>query len=182
MLKKTPKKHRGAVDRQAENEQKEGLKSLAVMLLAGCCVLGFAGFLYLSPLLHYSPPTPKQTPMSLPTVHYEFYERLPKQKFYSFPRGMQVDQDTAEPLEDAKSLEKTHFLQIKSYYDPDEADNKRTQVLLAGVDAQVERHQTKEGKTVFVVVSALMDEHSAKAAYRRLQTSGIDALLVTHKP
>lgn len=180
MLKKTPKKHRGAIDRQAENAQKEGLKSLAIMLLAGLFVLGFAGFLYLSPLLHYSPPKPKKSEMVLPKVDYEFYERLPKQKFYAIPKGMgDVPQQVSVPESVADDK---YFLQIKSYYNADEADNKRSEVLMAGVDAVVERHQTQEGELVFVVVSAPMDEQNAKTAHRRLQNSGIDALLLRQNP
>lgn len=178
MLKKTPKKRRGAIDRQAENTQKEGLKSLVMMFLAGLCVLGFAGFLYLSPLLHYVPTKPKPSEMVLPKMDYEFYERLPKQKFYSIPKGMD---DTPKEALNSADKSGSYFLQIKSYYTPDEADNKRSEVLMAGVDAVVEQ-QTQAGQTVFVVVSTPMNEQSAKAAYRRLQTSGIDAILMANTP
>lgn len=72
-----------------------------------------------------------------------------------------------------------YFLQMKSYDNASDADKRRSEVLLAGVDAQVEIRELDDGTTAYVVVSApFANEEVAGVAYERLKASGIDALIV----
>lgn len=97
--------------------------------------------------------------------------------------------ETSEPQEDEGSAEDIkiqaskiqYVLRVKSYESASEADSRRAEVMMAGVDAEVKRQEV-EGGVVFTVVSTpFANKEMAKSAYDRLSASGIDSLVVEQK-
>src|SRR5699024_967586 len=73
----------------------------------------------------------------------------------------------------------TYILQINSFGDADEADRRRAQVLMAGVDARVVKNTTSNGLPIYQVISRPMNNRQAVAtAQQRLQNNGIDSIIV----
>lgn len=77
----------------------------------------------------------------------------------------------------------TYILQIRSYTTADEADVKRAEVLMAGVDAVVvKRTDSAKGTHFYQVVSTPMkSREEASQASTRLRNNGIDSLIVEQK-
>ena len=76
----------------------------------------------------------------------------------------------------------TYILQINSFGNADEADRRRAQVLMAGVDAKVVKNTTNTGAPIYQVVSRPMSNRQAVAtAQQRLQNNGIDSIIVEQR-
>ena len=76
----------------------------------------------------------------------------------------------------------TYILQINSFGDADEADRRRAQVLMAGVDARVVKNTTSNGLPIYQVISRPMNNRQAVAtAQQRLQNNGIDSIIVEQR-
>lgn len=77
----------------------------------------------------------------------------------------------------------TYILQIRSYPDAKEADDKRAEVMLAGVDALVVRRVDKAtGASFYQVVSMPMTSRAeASQALLKLRNNGIDAMMVEQR-
>ena len=76
----------------------------------------------------------------------------------------------------------TYILQINSFGDADEADRRRAQVLMAGVDAKVVKSTTGNGLPIYQVISRPMNSRQAVAtAQQRLQNNGIDSIIVEQR-
>lgn len=76
----------------------------------------------------------------------------------------------------------SYILQVRSYDNADEADVKRSEVLMAGVDAEVVKREMGDGGVLYQVVSTPMTTRDeAMTAYNRLQTNGIDSVVVEQK-
>lgn len=76
----------------------------------------------------------------------------------------------------------TYILQINSFGDADEADRRRAQVLMAGVDAKVVKSTTGNGLPIYQVISRPMSSRQAVAtAQQRLQNNGIDSIIVEQR-
>lgn len=76
----------------------------------------------------------------------------------------------------------TYILQINSFGDADEADRRRAQVLMAGVDARVVKNTTGNGLPIYQVISRPMNNRQAVAtAQQRLQNNGIDSIIVEQR-
>lgn len=76
----------------------------------------------------------------------------------------------------------TYILQIRSYNNADEADRRRADVLMTGVDAEVVKRGDGMGGTLYQVVSVpFMSKEAAMTAYKRLQSNGIDSVVVEQK-
>lgn len=221
MQKKQSKaKTRAAIDINAENRKKEGVKSLFMMLL-GAVIAGMVGvFFYLSPFLGQKKSPPLNEPVKVtpitteatPTEEYRFYEVLPKQEFQSTPDGTSIQDKPkgeqnqtpaidkvvkAEPVPDEvvvveeeqtyeasitiapKTTPKTtYILQVRSFETADEADQKRAEVMMAGVDARVVKRDVN-GETLYQVVSTpINSKDELMESYNRLQSSGIDSVVV----
>ncbi|MDO4251373.1 MAG: SPOR domain-containing protein, partial [Moraxella sp.] len=72
----------------------------------------------------------------------------------------------------------TYILQVRSFENPDEADQKRAEVMMVGVDAKVVKRDIN-GTTLYQVVSTpLASKDELMMAYDRLQMSGIDAVVL----
>lgn len=77
---------------------------------------------------------------------------------------------------------RTFILQINSFDNSDDADRRRAEVLMAGVDAQIVKRRLKNDKVIYQVVSREMTSSQSVAdAQRRLQSSGIDSLIVEQR-
>lgn len=98
-------------------------------------------------------------------------------------KSITVVEDTATYEDDAKDDKATtYILQIRSYPNADDADVKRAEVLMAGVDAVVvRRDDAEQGTHFYQVISTPMSKDAATAAQARLSSNGIDALLVEQK-
>ncbi|WP_367105053.1 SPOR domain-containing protein [uncultured Psychrobacter sp.] len=76
----------------------------------------------------------------------------------------------------------TYILQINSFGNADEADRRRAQVLMAGVDARVIKNTTGNGLPIYQVISRPMNSRQAVAsAQQRLQNNGIDSIIVEQR-
>ncbi|WP_201586789.1 SPOR domain-containing protein [Psychrobacter jeotgali] len=76
----------------------------------------------------------------------------------------------------------TYILQINSFSSADEADRRRAQVLMAGVDARVVKNMTGNGLPIYQVISRPMNNRQAVAnAQQRLQNNGIDSIIVEQR-
>lgn len=76
----------------------------------------------------------------------------------------------------------SYILQIRSYKNAEEADKKRAEVLMAGIEAQVIRTKDPSGVELYRVISIPMNSRAAAIeAERQLSESGIDALIVEQR-
>lgn len=76
----------------------------------------------------------------------------------------------------------TYILQINSFGNADEADRRRAQVLMAGVDARVVKNVTGNGQEIYQVISVATSNRNAVAlAQQRLQNNGIDSIIVEQR-
>lgn len=76
----------------------------------------------------------------------------------------------------------TYILQINSFDNANDADKRRAEVLMAGVDAQIVKRNLADGQTVYQVISrAMPTSQMAAESQRRLQNSGIDSLIVEQR-
>lgn len=75
----------------------------------------------------------------------------------------------------------TYILQIGSYYDSDEADSRRNEVMMAGVDARVVVKDTDSGALYQVISRTYPTKDSLTRAYERLKNNGIDSITVEQK-
>ena len=76
----------------------------------------------------------------------------------------------------------TYILQINSFSDADEADRRRAQVLMAGVDARVVKNTTGNGLPIYQVISRPLNNRQAvTTAQQRLQNNGIDSIIVEQR-
>lgn len=89
-----------------------------------------------------------------------------------------VEENTADNEPNHQSQ---YILQIKSYEKAKDADLKRAEVLMAGVDAIVVRQDAKNGY-VYQVISTPMTQKEASATSVRLRNNGIDSLLIEQRP
>lgn len=76
----------------------------------------------------------------------------------------------------------TYILQINSFGNADEADRRRAQVLMAGVDAKVIKNTTGSGAPIYQVISRPMNNRQVvNNAQQRLQNNGIDSIIVEQR-
>lgn len=79
-------------------------------------------------------------------------------------------------------VKQSYILQINSFSNAEEADKRRAQVLMAGVDAQVVKSKMSNGQVVYQVVSPTMtNRQKVVSAQQRLQNNGIDSLIVEQR-
>lgn len=89
--------------------------------------------------------------------------------------------ELAEPTVNIQASGVQYLLQVRTYDNAIEADQRRAEVMMAGVDAQVVRKETAD-QTLYVVMSMpFANKESAKVAYDRLNGSGIDSIVVEQK-
>lgn len=76
----------------------------------------------------------------------------------------------------------TYILQINSFDNADDADRRRAEVLMAGVDAQIVKKRLQDDTIIYQVISRQMpNAQLAQLAQQRLQNSGIDSLIVEQR-
>lgn len=76
----------------------------------------------------------------------------------------------------------TYILQVRSYNNADDADRRRAEVLMTGVDAEVVKRRDAAGSVIYQVISTpFVSRDSAMMAYKRLQSNGIDSVVVEQK-
>lgn len=89
-------------------------------------------------------------------------------------------QSTTSESELSTQAQTSHILQIKSYEHAHEADLKRAEVLMAGVDAIVVRRKSGDAY-LYQVISTPMSQSKAVAASMRLRNNGIDSIVVEQR-
>lgn len=92
--------------------------------------------------------------------------------------------NSAAPAQSAASAQpkQSYILQINSFSNAQEADKRRAQVLMAGVDAHVVKNKLANGQVLYQVVSSNMtSRQSVIAAQQKLQNNGIDSLIVEQR-
>lgn len=216
------KKVRGAVDKEVEYRQKNGVYGLFMMFVGAVIAVIIGVFLYLSPFFNKKTSPPLNQPVevvptttasaeSAPEEGYRFYEILPKQEFQTAPEGVSMQavkpqpttdlpvdevvemtvveeegsyddgEDEAEMSIEFAEPEITYILQIRTYDNATEADQKRAEVMMAGIDAQVIKRYANDEVAYQVVSVPMASQEEAIRAYTRLQSNGIDAVVVEQK-
>lgn len=97
---------------------------------------------------------------------------------------IQVVEDDNQTYEGKIELAKptsTYILQVRTYEDADEADQKRAEVMMAGVDAEVVKRFVENGVLYQVVSSTMNSKDEAMDAYQKLQSNGIDSVVVEQR-
>lgn len=84
-------------------------------------------------------------------------------------------------ISQAQASQGSYILQIKSYEQAHEADLKRAEVLMAGVDAIVVRRELNDGSYLYQVISTPMSQSEATAASIRLRNNGIDSIIIEQR-
>lgn len=92
------------------------------------------------------------------------------------------EDDAKAATAQTEKKKRTYILQINSFGTADEADRRRAQVLMAGVDAKVVKMTTANDETIYQVVSSPMDSREVvMMAQKGLQNNGIDSLIVEQR-
>ncbi len=104
------------------------------------------------------------------------------EKKQSISKIEKVDIKPVKPIKETNnSNKKSYVLQINSYNEASQADKRRAQVLMAGVDAKVIK-KNNGGTIVYQVVSTVMDKPSeVLKSQRLLQKNGIDSLIIEQR-
>ncbi|MGP9689885.1 SPOR domain-containing protein [Psychrobacter sp. AOP22-C1-C5] len=106
------------------------------------------------------------------------YDEAPSTNNNAANRANNAGTVSAQPAKPAA----TYILQINSFSDADEADRRRAQVLMAGVDARVVKNTTGNGLPIYQVISRPMNNRQTVAtAQQRLQNNGIDSIIVEQR-
>ncbi len=140
-----------------------------------------AGLLYVG-VLAPDPRKPVPTPgepvaeEEVPKPRFDFYTGLPEQT-------IDVEVDPAEIDQARNQPDRDHFLlQAGSFRQADDADRRRAELLLLGLDPKVEETNGSNGRW-FRVYLGPFDSRSRLAKARSLTAAqGIDTLLLKRKP
>ncbi len=164
------------------SRQRDSQDSAAALRWYGA---GVASGLFLAFLVYLItlPPdasTPEQVPApgrvaAVPAPEYEFYDVLPSQE-------ITVDVDPAE-LPDSRSASpaKQYLLQAGSFREAADADRRRAELLLLGLEPRVEETRGDTGRWYRVVIGHF-ESRSAMAQARSLTAQqDIDTLLIQRK-
>ena len=203
-----PQKQPSAVYKDEVHNQRVGLSSLLWIVVGLLVAAMLAVFLYVSPLfdgfgqsadpkpdalVKFYEVLPEQKFQSIPegvSIQDREDNTLPKPSTdviinHSTKASTDQPADISIVAENTADDEPNHqsqyILQIKSYEKAKDADLKRAEVLMAGVDAIVVRQDTKNGY-VYQVISTPMTQKEASATSVRLRNNGIDSLLIEQRP
>ncbi|MEM1187040.1 MAG: SPOR domain-containing protein [Pseudomonadota bacterium] len=168
---------RGASRQQDSGTPQPFLRGYAAGLLSGLFV---AFLLYLATLPAAESPPPEQPSAArqtatAPTPEYEFYEVLPRQK-------IDVEVDPAElPTQRSPDSAPRYLLQAGSFRQAEDADRRRAELLLLGLEPRVEETQGQNGRWYRVIIGPF-ESRSAMARARSLTAQqDIDTLLMQRK-
>lgn len=93
-----------------------------------------------------------------------------------------IEEDRTYDESDETTAGTTYILQIRSYTTAEDADVKRAEVMLAGVDAVVVHRAGANDTHFYQVISTPMTSRSeAGLASEKLRNNGIDAIIVEQK-
>lgn len=164
---------RGA-SRGAPQHSGSGVRWYAFGFLSGL----FAAFLIYLVTLPADPADQKvaaaEAAAARPQPSYDFYTVLPEQ-------NLDVDVDPADLPQRSDSTESVFLLQAGSFRQAEDADRRRAELLLLGLDPKVEETQGSNGRW-FRVVLGPFESRSAMARARSLTAQqDIDTLLMQRK-
>ncbi|MEO0435881.1 MAG: SPOR domain-containing protein [Pseudomonadota bacterium] len=189
MAQKKRSNHRGASRQQSSSAATSGSAVRVFAFGFGSGV--FVSFLLYLVLLPAEPGTPEgagnekrvTSPQgkalpgdSVAKMEYEFFEVLPSQR-------IEVEVDPAElPQTSPERAQKLLLLQAGSFRDVDDADRRRAELLLLGLEPTVEESNGDNGRWFRVLIGPF-DSRSAMARARSLTAQqDIDTLLVQREP
>ncbi len=93
-----------------------------------------------------------------------------------------VEKIDIKPIKEAPaSNTKSYILQINSYDEASQADKRRAQVLMAGVDAKVIKKNNGDNVVYQVVSTAMNKPSDVLKSQRLLQKNGIDSLIIEQR-
>jgi cell division protein FtsN len=128
-------------------------------------------------------PAEKPPADAKPATRFDFYTLLPEREVI-VPNEREAIQPKAGPGQPppAATAEKL-FLQAGSFRSPQEADRRRAQILLLGLDAKVESVVAASGDTWYRVQAGPFTSHDKLTRARdQLSGQGIETLLLKQKP
>lgn len=174
--------------RRGASRSEAGTQHRGGPLLRGY-LAGFASGLFAAFLVYLSllpPESPREetaaraaaTPAALPQPQYEFYELLPKAEPEPEP---EPDGPTLAPRA-ATTDRARYLLQAGAFRDPEDADRRRAELLLLGLEPAVEVSEAANGRWYRVILGPF-ESRSAMARARSLTAQQeIDTLLMQRQP
>jgi len=173
------KSNRGASRQRPEPAAAGGvfLRAYGLGLVSGLFV---AFLVYLATLPAEQPDQDVAGPVpapsrSVPQPEYEFYELLPRQE-------ITVDVDPADlPRPRARGEGQLFLLQAGSFRQADDADRRRAELTLLGLDPRVEETQGETGRWYRVILGPFESRSAMARARSRTAQQDIDTLLMQRK-
>lgn len=90
--------------------------------------------------------------------------------------------ETAKAQVSTTPVTRTYILQVRSYDNAEEADKKRNEVIMAGVDARVVHRIDPSGVALYQVISVpFSDRQEAEEAEKILGNNGIDVIVIEQR-
>jgi cell division protein FtsN len=115
---------------------------------------------------------PAEKPAAKPKPKFEFYDMLPESE-------VEVSTDSLPAQKTQRFL---YIMQAGSFTDPDDADRRRAEILLLGLQARIEESKTGDRSTRYrVYVGPFEDRGSMNKARGMLSNNAIETLLLKRK-
>ncbi len=177
------KSRQGGARKKPAQRGKTGAKSSGTgslrVFIAGLVSGVFLSFLaYLASIQEPGRPpeaTAKPGPaVATPEPSYEFYTLLPEQRY-----EVNIPPRTVEPAADvAAPARETYLLQAGSFRSLEDADRRRAQLLLLGLEPTVQESETDNGRWHRVYLGPFERRGDALAARKLTASADIDTLLL----
>lgn len=166
----------GASRRQEPESTGSGVRTYSLGFVSGLFV-AFMLYLVTLPPEETELPTPNPTASSASAQapEYEFYEVLPAQR-------ITVEVDPAELPQRNASSAKQYVLQAGSFRQAEDADRRRAELLLLGLEPSVEETTGDTGRWYRVVIGPFSSRSAMAKARSLTAQQDIDTLLVQRSP
>lgn len=163
---------RGASRKAEPQESHSTLKAYGFGVVSGLFI-AFMLYLVTLPPEEEEPTTPTAVASapSVPAPKYDFFEVLPSQK-------LTVDVDPAELPQRNSTSNKQLLLQAGSFRQADDAESRRAQLLLLGLNPAVEETNGSNGRWFRVVIGPFESRSAMNKARSLTAQQDIDTLLV----
>jgi len=114
---------------------------------------------------------------------FEFYSILPDLEVIvpDAPPGQEPPDDADDAVSTAPDPEGTYFLQVGSFQKAEQADRMKAQVLLLGLDVEIQTVTVNGERWHRVRIGPYADQAKLGAAQRRLRENEIDYLVLREK-
>ncbi len=130
-------------------------------------------------------PAPRQAKPAEQQPRYDFYTLLPESEVIVPETAVPEQAPTEPPKTEAKAAAETatrYFLQAGSFRQRADADRVRAQIIMLGLDVQLENAKLGNGETWYrVQVGPFQDRNSLGDAQKTLAGNGFDNLLLQQR-